>query len=69
MPATPGAAAVIYEFDVAGGSRLTGKFGSITAPGLGYAVTFDYRNAAERIYEALTPDANRYGLRSSPSIQ
>lgn len=61
--------AVIYEFDVAGGSRATGKFGSVTAPGLGYAVTFDYRNAAERIYEALTPDPHGYGLRTSPTIR
>jgi len=60
---------VIYEFDVAGGSHGTGKFGSVTAPGLGYAVTFDYRNAAERIYEALTPDEYRYGLRDSPTIR
>ncbi len=57
--------AIVYEFDVEGGSKATGKFGSITAPGLGYAVTFDYRNAAERIYEAVTPDPFRYGHRSS----
>ena len=63
-----GHGAVVYEFDVIGGSKGTGKFGSITAPGLGYAPTFDYRNAAERIYEALTPDAHRYGVRSSMTI-
>jgi hypothetical protein len=61
--------AVIYEFDVAGGSKLTGKFGSVTAPGLGYAVTFDYRNAAERIYEALTTDEFKYGTRESVTIR
>ena len=61
--------AIIYEFDVAGGSRATGKFGSVTAPGLGYATTFDYRNAAERIYEALTPDPHGYGIRTSPTIR
>ncbi|MEA3186722.1 MAG: hypothetical protein QOD99_552 [Chthoniobacter sp.] len=61
--------AIVYEFDVAGGSRATGKFGSVTAPGLGYAVTFDYRNAAERIYEAISPDPHRYGVRTSPSIR
>jgi hypothetical protein len=61
--------AVIYEFDVAGGSRTTGKFGSVTAPGLGYAVMFDYRNAAERIYEALTPDEFKFGLRDGPTIR
>ena len=60
---------VIYEFDVAGGSRATGKFGSITAPGLGYAVPIDFRNAAERIYMALTPDPHGYGIRSSPTVQ
>lgn len=61
--------AVIYEFDVAGGSHQTGKFGSVTAPGVGYAVTFDYRNAAERIYEALTTDEFEYGVRDSPTIR
>lgn len=61
--------AVIYEFDVKGGSRATGKFGSITAPGLGYATQFDFRNAAERIYMALTPDRHRYGVRTSPTIR
>jgi len=60
---------VIYEFDVAGGSYYTGKFGSVTAPGLGYAVMFDYRNAAERIYEALTPDEFRFGVRDGPTIR
>lgn len=60
-----GAGAVIYEFDVAGGSKATGKFGSVTAPGLGYAVMFDYRNAADRIYEALTPDPYRNAVRES----
>jgi len=61
--------AVIYEFDVAGGSHSTGKFGSITAPGVGYAAMFDYSNAAERIYEALTPDEFRFGIRDSPTIR
>jgi hypothetical protein len=54
---------------VAGGSHSTGKLGSITAPGLGYAVMFDYRNAAERIHEALTPDEFKFGLRDSPTIR
>ena len=61
--------AIIYEFDVAGGSKNTGKFGSITAPGIGYAPMFDYRNAAERIYEALTPDEFKFGIRDSPTIR
>lgn len=60
---------VIYEFDVAGGSYYTGKFGSVTAPGMGYSVMFDYRNAAERVYEALTPDEFRYGVRDSVTIR
>ncbi|MGA3169381.1 MAG: hypothetical protein ABSE62_00045 [Chthoniobacteraceae bacterium] len=60
---------VIYEFDLAGGSRLTGFLGSVTAPGLGYAPPFDYRNAAERVYEALDPDEFEFGLRDSPTIR
>jgi hypothetical protein len=60
---------VIYEFDVVGGSRASGPRGSIYAPGLGYAVPFDYRNAAERIRHALEPDPHRYGYRSSPTIR
>ena len=60
---------VIYEFDLSGGSRGTGKLGSLTAPGLGYAVPFDFRNAAERIYMVLTPDPHRYGVRVSPTIR
>jgi len=60
---------VIYEFDMAGGSKATGALGSITAPGLGYAPMFDYRNAAERVYEALDPDEFKFGLRDSPTIR
>jgi hypothetical protein len=59
----------IYEFDVAGGSRLTGRHGSVMAPGLGYSVPFDYRNTAERIYQTLTPDFQRYGARTSVSLR
>ena len=59
----------IYEFDVAGGSRLTGRHGSVMAPGLGYSVPFDYRNTAERIYQTLTPDFQRFGARSSVSLR
>ena len=58
---------VIYEFDVAGGSHLSGKLGSIYAPGAGYATPFDFRNAAERIMIVLTPDPYRYGARTSPT--
>jgi hypothetical protein len=60
---------VIYEFDVAGGSNLSGARGSIYAPGLGYSVPFDYRNASERIRQALEPDPHRYGYRSSTTIR
>lgn len=60
---------VIYEFDVAGGSRLTGPHGSITSPSYGYAVPFDYRNAAERIRTAINPDPHRYGARTSMTIR
>jgi hypothetical protein len=60
---------VIYEFDVAGGSHYMGKFGSVTSAGIGYAPTFDYRNAAERIYEALTIDEFKFGLRDGPTTR
>jgi hypothetical protein len=60
---------VIYEFDLAGGSHLTGRWGSVTAPGLGYAAPFDYRNAAERIRNALEPDTHRFGYRTSTTIR
>jgi hypothetical protein len=60
---------IIYEFDVAGGSRWSGKFGSVTAPGTGYSAMFDYRNAADRIRAAIEPDAHRYGDRGSTTIR
>lgn len=60
---------VIYEFDLAGGSRGTGKIGSIYAPGLGYSVPFDFKNAAERVFMALSVDPHRYGERHSPTIR
>jgi hypothetical protein len=60
---------VIYEFDVAGGSRWSGKFGSVTAPGTGYSTMFDYRNAADRIRSAIEPDAHRYGDRGSTTVR
>jgi len=56
---------VIYEFDMAGGSRDQGKFGTVRASGLGKATPFDLRNAAERILLVLSPDPYRYGARSS----
>jgi hypothetical protein len=60
---------VVYEFDLDGGSGLTGKLGSIYAPGLGYAVPFDFKNAAERVMIALSIDPHRYGTRTSPTIR
>lgn len=56
---------VIYEFDMAGGSHGQGKLGTLRASGLGKATPFDLRNAAERIMLVLSPDAFRYGARSS----
>jgi len=61
--------AVVYEFDLAGGSRGTGKLGSITAPGLSYTSMFDYANAAERIYEALATNKFRFDVRDGPTIR
>lgn len=60
---------IIYEFDVAGGSNFSGPFGSISAPGAGYSVPFDFKNAADRIGMALTPDALRYGDRPSTVLR
>jgi hypothetical protein len=59
----------LYEFDVAGGSRLTGRHGNVMAPGVGHSVPFDYRNTAERIYQTLEPDFARYGVRTSVSLR
>lgn len=55
---------VVYEFDMAGGSNLQGRGGTLRASGLGYARSFDLVNAAERIYLVLTPNAFRYGDRT-----
>ena len=60
---------VIYEFDLKGGSRGQGLSGSIYAPGLGYAAPFDYKNAAERVYQALSVDPLRTGVRTSSTIR
>ncbi len=59
----------LYEFDLKGGSRLSGAAGSLHAPGLGYAVPFDFKNAAERVMIALSADAWGYGERTSPGIR
>lgn len=61
---------VVYEFDVAGGSNLQGKLGTLRASGLGrQASSFDFVNAAERIYLALSPNAFRYGTRANVSLR
>ena len=59
---------IIYEFDLAGGSHKSIFYGSVYAPGTGYATPFDYRNAAERIRTAIEPDPLRYGKRMSPTL-
>jgi hypothetical protein len=59
---------VVYEFDMAGGSNLQGRSGTIRASGLGYARSFDLVNAAERIYLVLTPNAFRYGTRTDLAL-
>ena len=60
--------AVVYEFDVAGGTRGT-AVGSVYKPGMGYPLPFDFRNTAERIALSITPDPFKYGVRSSPVIR
>jgi Domain of unknown function (DUF4410) len=60
---------VVYEFDVAGGSRLQGPAGTVRASGLGKATPFDLVNSAERIYLALTPNAFHYGDRANVSLR
>ena len=60
---------VLYEFDIAGGSRGSGHLGSIYAPGLGYATSFDYKNAAERVLYALSVDPLNNGSRDSMDIR
>jgi uncharacterized protein DUF4410 len=59
---------VVYEFDMAGGSRFQGRFGSIRASGLGRATHFDLQNAAERIYLALSTNPFRYGARANVAL-
>jgi hypothetical protein len=60
---------VVYEFDLAGGSRGQGKLGTVRASGLGKATPFDLRNAAERVLLVLSPDPFRFGARSSVSLR
>ncbi|MEY2498568.1 MAG: hypothetical protein QOD12_2124 [Verrucomicrobiota bacterium] len=60
---------VVYEFDMAGGSNLQGRHGTVRASGLGKATPFDLVNAAERIYLVLSPNAFRYGTRANVALQ
>jgi hypothetical protein len=60
---------VVYEFDMAGGSNLQGRGGTIRASGLGFARSFDLVNAAERIYLVLEPNAFRYGTRADMALR
>jgi hypothetical protein len=59
---------VVYEFDMAGGSDLQGRGGTLRASGLGYARPFDLVNAAERIYLVLSPNPFRYGTRANLAL-
>ena len=59
---------VVYEFDMAGGSNLQGRSGTVRASGVGYARPFDLVNAAERIYLVLSPNAFRYGARADVAL-
>ena len=60
---------VVYEFDLAGGSRDQGKFGTVRASGLGRATPFDLNNAAERIYLTLSEDPFRFGARADVTLR
>jgi hypothetical protein len=60
---------VVYEFDMAGGSRYQGHHGTLRASGLGRATAFDLVNAAQRIYLVLEPNAHRYGARSDIALR
>jgi hypothetical protein len=60
---------VIYEFDMAGGSGYQGKFGTLRASGLGKAIHFDLRNAAERIYITLSTNPYRFAAHSDAALQ
>jgi Domain of unknown function (DUF4410) len=59
---------VVYEFDMAGGSRLQGKLGTVRASGLGRATHFDLRNAAERVYITLSANPYQYAARTDATL-
>ena len=60
---------VIYEFDMAGGSGEQGRFGTLRSAGLGKAIHFDLRNAAQRMYIALSTNPYRFGEASDAVLQ
>ena len=60
---------VIYEFDMAGGNHGQAIFGGPRGSGGRFATPFDLRNAAERILLVLSPDAFRFGARSSVTVR
>jgi len=60
---------VVYEFDMAGGSNLQGRSGTLRASGLGKAIHFDLQNAAERIYVTLSANPYRFGARNDLTLQ
>jgi hypothetical protein len=60
---------VVYEFDMAGGSRFQGKFGTLRSSGLGKATPFDLKNAAEGILLTLSVDPFRYGSRADVTLR
>jgi hypothetical protein len=55
---------VVYEMDVAGGDRGQGAFGTLRAAGMGRQTHFDFMNASERVYLALSANPYKYGQRS-----
>jgi len=57
---------VIYAFDVEGHGISTSHFDTVRAEQVGSSLARDYRNAAERIMIALSPDPFRYGERDAP---
>ena len=60
---------VVYEFDMAGGSGLQGRHGTLRASGLGEATHFDLRNAAERVYPTLSANPHRYAAHADTVLQ
>src|SRR3989440_12554573 len=59
---------VVYEFDMAGGSRFQGRPGTVRASGLGRATDFELVNAAVRLYLTLSANPYRYGERANVSL-